>query len=74
MIRWIVVVRGGTELNISQEQIRNQCIIVVVFIDSVPLLDLVCMMVTQHLMSGKQSGISSIAQHTGKISVAVDKM
>ena len=73
----MVVGRVGAQLNISQEQIRNQCIIFIVFTSLVPLgpsLDSVCMLDTHTLMSGKQSGISLMAQHTGKVSVAVDKI
>ena len=73
----MVVGRVGAQLNMSQEQIRNQCIIFIVFTSLVPLgplLDSVCMLDTHTLMSGKQSGISLMVQHTGKVSVAVDKI
>ena len=65
----MVVDRVGAQLNIRQDQLRNQCMIVVVFTSPGPSLDSVCT-----LMSGKQSGISLMAQHTGKVSVAVDKI
>ena len=68
----MVVSRVSTQLNVSQEQIRNE--IIVVFFTLAPLLNSVFMMVTQPLMSGHQSGISEMTQHTGKVSVAVNKI
>ena len=68
----MVVSRVSTQLNVSQEQIRNE--IIVVFFTLAPLLNSVVMMVTQPLMSGHQSGISEMTQHTGKVSVAIDKI
>ena len=70
----MVVDRVGARLNIRQDQLRNQCMIVVVFTSPGPLLDSVCMLDTHTLMSGKQSGMSLMAQHTGEVSVAVDKI
>ena len=35
---------------------------------------MVCMLDTHTLMSGKQSGTSLMAQHTGKVLVAIDKI
>ena len=70
----MVVDRVGAQLKIRQDQLRNQCMIDVVFTSPVPSLDSVCMLDTHTLMSGKQSGISLMAQHTGEVSVAVDKI
>ena len=75
--RWMVVGRVSDQLDIRQEEIRNQCIIFIVFTSLVPLgplLDSVCMLDTHTLMSGKQSGMSLMARHTGKVSVAIDKI
>ena len=74
MVGWVVVGRVGAELNIREDQVRNQRMIVVVFTSPKPSLDLVCMLDTHTLMSGKQSGMSLMAQHTGEVSVAVDKI
>ena len=75
--RWMVVGRVSDQLDIRQEEIRNQCIIFIVFTSLVPLgpsLDWVCMVDTHTVMSGKQSGMPKMVQHTGKVSVAVDKV
>ena len=70
----MVVGRVGAQLNVRQEQVRNQCTIVVVLTSPGPSLDSVCMLDIHTLMSGKQSGTSLMAQHTGEVSVAVDKI